>query len=311
MTTALVFPGQGSQALGMLSGFADEPLVRDTFRSASDVLAQDLWALAQEGPQEALDATINTQPLLLTAGVAVARLWAARGGALPTAVAGHSLGEFTALVVAEALDFEAAVALVRERAERMQAAVPPGQGAMAAVLGLDDAAVAAACAAVSGEGAVVVPANLNAPGQVVIAGHAAAVESACKACREAGAKRAMPLSVSVPSHSPLMASAAEAFGPALGAAALRDPRVPIVQNVVAEPVRASGALRAGLLRQLVEPVRWSESVARLVADGVTTFVECGPGRVLGGLVKRIERGALALATESPARLDAALAEAGA
>lgn len=311
MSFALIFPGQGSQALGMLSELAAAfPTVRVTFEEAADVLGRDLWQLCQTGPEGALGATVNTQPVLLTASVAQLRVWREAGGAAPDAVAGHSLGEYSALVAAGAIDFQTALQLVQARAEAMQRAVVPGAGLMAAVLGLDDDGVAAACRLAADVG-VVVPANLNAPGQVVIAGARAAVEQACEHCKAAGAKRAMPLAVSVPSHSPLMAPAREALEPRLGAVAWRDPAVPVYQNATAAAATTADGLSGALARQLVEPVRWVETITAMHAAGIETFVECGPGKVLAALNKRIVKSARTLGSDTPETMHAALAELGA
>lgn len=282
------FPGQGSQKQGMLSEVAQaHPIVQETFEEASQVLGADLWHVAQEGPEERLNSTAWTQPLLLTAGVAVYRAWCAAGGPQPEWMMGHSLGEYTALVCAQALSFQEAVALVHQRGRCMQEAVPEGQGAMAAVLGLSREDVAAACAQVADEG-VVTPANDNAPGQIVIAGHRRAVLSAMEAARDLGAKRLVLLPVSVPSHCALMQPAAEAFTPALEAATWHDAVCPIVQNVSALPVTDARVLREGLLAQLAAPVRWVESVHQVIALGAQQAYESGPGQVLTSLVKRID-----------------------
>lgn len=304
----MVFPGQGSQSVGMLADLAEaRPEVRATFDEASAVLGYDLWRLCSEGPEEDLNATERTQPALLTAGVAAWRSWRARGGAVPAAMAGHSLGEITALVCADALGFADAVDLVRFRGREMQDAVPAGEGAMAAILGLDDEQVAAACAEAAA-GDAVVPVNFNSPGQVVIAGQAAAVERAVAACRARGAKRAVPLPVSVPSHSPLMRAAAERLRERLGQVAIDAPmiRVHAFDDTLHE---TPDAIRDALYRQLFNPVRWSAVVRRMIDDGVTHVVEAGPGKVLAGLVRRVEGGRdLNIQTiESAASLEAALA----
>jgi [acyl-carrier-protein] S-malonyltransferase len=291
----LMFPGQGSQSLGMLADLAAaHPAVGETFGEASEALGEDLWALAQEGPAERLDATENTQPVLLAASVAVWRAWRSAGGAVPGVAAGHSLGEYSALVAAGALELADGVRLVRARGRAMQTAVPAGQGAMAAILGLDDDAVAACCAEAAGDG-VVAPANHNAPGQVVIAGDAAAVDRAVEACREAGAKRAMPLAVSVPSHCALMKPAAEALEAALADVDLRAPAFPVIQNVDARAADDVDGIRRRLVEQLYAPVRWSECVSAMGAAGAGRLLECGPGKVLTGLVRRIDKGLSAAA----------------
>jgi [acyl-carrier-protein] S-malonyltransferase len=312
MSFAFVFPGQGSQSVGMLSALAAaDATVRSTFDEASAVLGYDLWKLVSEGPEAALNATERTQPALLAAGVATWRCWRGRGGGLPAVVSGHSLGEFTALVCAEALEFRAAVALVRFRGEAMQAAVPAGSGAMAAILGLEDAEVEAACREAA-QGAVVEAANFNSPGQVVIAGETAAVERAIAAARARGAKRAVLLPVSVPSHSSLMRAAAERLRERLTAAALRTPRIRYVSAVDAAAHSEPGEIAELLVRQLSSPVRWSDTLRALAASGVAQIIECGPGRVLTGLNRRIEKreGLAFLALEDPAAIDAALAATG-
>lgn len=286
---AVMFPGQGSQAVGMMAALGeDHAVVRDTFREASDVLGTDLWDLCRNGPAESLNRTEFTQPAMLAAGVAAWRVLAAATSARPALVAGHSLGEYSALVAAEALDFPAAVGLVAERAAAMQQAVPEGQGAMAAILGLDDAAVVELCAVHAG-GDVLEAVNFNSPGQVVIAGAAAAVDRAVAAAPAAGAKRALRLPVSVPSHCALMRSAADRLAVRLESTALRMPRVPVLHNVSAAPVQSVPELRAILAEQLFRPVRWVETVRAMHTAGVQALVEAGPGRVLTGLAKRIER----------------------
>ena len=303
---AFLFPGQGSQAVGMLAALADTyRQVRETFAEAADVVGRDLWSLAAEGPAEQLDQTENTQLAMLAAGVAVWRCWRARGGAMPGAMAGHSLGEYTALVCADALDFADAVGLVAERARLMQAAVPAGQGAMAAILGLDDAQVIAVCAEQAGD-AVLAAVNFNAPGQVVIAGDAAAVERGVAAAKAAGAKRAVVLPVSVPSHCALMRESAERLAERLAVTALRQPVLPVLHNVSVAPAADLGDLRGLLARQLYSPVRWVETVRALAGMGITTVVEAGPGKVLAGLGKRIDKTMTILPVFDPAGLDHAL-----
>ncbi len=311
MAFGLVFPGQGSQSVGMLAGFAGgdcEPTVRETFAEASAVLGYDLWALVTAGPAERLDATECTQPAMLAAGTAVWRLWCARGGAEPAAVAGHSLGEFTALVAAEALEFTTAIDLVRYRGQVMQAAVPAGAGAMAAILGLDDAAVVESCREAA-EGAVVEAVNFNAPGQVVVAGERAAVARAIAAAKARGAKRAVALSVSVPSHSTLMRPAAERLGDKLASVPLRAPRLRFLSAVDARVHADPADLRMLLVRQLASPVHWSDTVRALAGLGLRQIVECGPGKVLTALNRRIERrpDLECLALEDASSLAAALA----
>ena len=287
---AFVFPGQGSQSLAMLAEHgAQQSLILDTFAEASEALGYDLWALIQNGPEEQLNQTDKTQPAILTASIALWRLWLAEGGAQPAFVAGHSLGEYSALVAAGSLSLAAAVKLVEHRGQLMQQAVPVGQGGMAAILGLEDADVLAACAEAA-QGEVVSAVNFNAPGQVVIAGGAAAVARAVEACKARGAKRAMPLPVSVPSHCALMKPAAERFAEAVQAIAWQAPQIALVQNVSAAVVTDLTVLQRDLLAQLYSPVRWVESMVCLAEQGVTDLVECGPGKVLSGLNKRCVKG---------------------
>ncbi|AMB87950.1 malonyl CoA-ACP transacylase [Pseudomonas agarici] len=287
---AFVFPGQGSQSLGMLAELGVQyPLILETFAEASEALGYDLWALTQQGPQERLDQTDKTQPAILTASVALWRLWLAKGGERPAYVAGHSLGEYSALVAADSLSLVDAVRLVERRGQLMQQAVPAGQGAMAAILGLEDADVVAACADCA-QGEVVSAVNFNSPGQVVIAGTKAAVERAMEACKAKGAKRALPLPVSVPSHCELMRPAAERFAESIAAIDWQAPRIPLVQNVSASVAADLNTLKRDLLEQLYKPVRWVESVQYLAAQGATELVECGPGKVLAGLNKRCADG---------------------
>ena len=303
---AFVFPGQGSQAVGMLDAFAGNAAVADAVARASAALGQDLGALIAQGPVEQLNLTTNTQPVMLTAGVAFFDAWRAAGGPMPDLVAGHSLGEYAALVAAGALSLEDAVRLVRIRADAMQRAVPVGTGGMAAILGLDDDTVRAVCAQ-SGQGEIVEAVNFNAPAQVVIAGHAAAVTRACEAAKAAGAKRALPLPVSAPFHSSLMRPAADELAAALAGVTLSSPSIMVVNNVdVATPSDAA-AIRDALVRQAWHPVRWVETVQFFKAQGVTHLIECGPGKVLAGLTKRIDGELTALAITDPASLDAALA----
>ncbi|MDH4608146.1 ACP S-malonyltransferase [Pseudomonas sp. BN102] len=287
---AFVFPGQGSQSLGMLAEQGgQQKLVLDTFAEASEALGYDLWALTQQGPEEQLNQTDKTQPAILAASIALWRLWLAEGGARPAYVAGHSLGEYSALVAAGSLAFADAVKLVERRGQLMQQAVPAGQGGMAAILGLEDADVLAACAEAA-QGEVVSAVNFNAPGQVVIAGAAAAVERAIEVCKARGAKRAMPLPVSVPSHCALMRPAAERFAESIEALAWQAPQIPLVQNVSAAVAADLDVLKRDLLAQLYSPVRWVESMVCLSESGVTDLVECGPGKVLSGLNKRCVKG---------------------
>ncbi len=273
----------------MLADFADRTPVRQAFQEASGALDLDLWALAQDGPQDALNRTENTQPLLLTAGVALWKLWEQAGGPRPALLAGHSLGEYTALTCAGVLNLGDAVRLVRTRGQLMQQAVPDGQGSMAAILGLDDDQVRQACATAA-DGEVVEAVNFNAPGQVVIAGQASAVERAVAACKEAGAKRAMPLPVSVPSHCALMKPAAERLAEHLENTNFHPAELPVINNVDVARETDPARIRDALVRQLYCPVRWVETVQALAAEGVTTLYECGPGKVLSGLAKRIDRG---------------------
>jgi [acyl-carrier-protein] S-malonyltransferase len=310
MQRVFVFPGQGSQSVGMLAELArQDRVVVDTFAEASGVLGYDLWELVQQGPVEALNATERQQPAMLTAGIATWRYWLKQGGARPDAVCGHSLGEFTALVAAEALEFTAAVGLVRERAQRMQAAVPVGVGAIAAVLGLEDDAVAAACIEAA-HGEVVELVNFNSPGQVVIAGHAAAVQRALDACKARGAKRAMLLPMSVPAHSSLMLPAAERFAEALAVVRLQVPQLAFWSPVDCLQQEDPEAIRRLLKKQLASPVRWTDLVRTLSLAGATTFVECGPGKVLTGLNRRIEKRPeiQCLALQDIASVQAALAQ---
>jgi [acyl-carrier-protein] S-malonyltransferase len=289
MAFAMVFPGQGSQSLGMMSALAEtEPLVKATFAEASEVLGFDLWQLCQTGPEDQLGATANTQPAMLVAGVATWRVWRAKGGALPAAMAGHSLGEYTALVCAEALDFKTAVDVVRFRGQAMQSAVPVGQGAMAAILGLDDADVIAACADAA-QGEVVQAANFNSPGQVVIAGQKAAVERAIEVLKTKGAKRALLLPVSVPSHTELMRPAAERMAERLQDVQFNTPILPVYTTVGVRPHGDAIAIRAALFEQLVGPVRWTEIIQAMLNTGMNKVIECGPGKILTGLNRRIER----------------------
>jgi len=307
---AMMFPGQGSQSVGMLSALGDaEPVVRETFQEASSVLGYDLWALCQQGPEERLGETERTQPAMLAAGIACWRSWGRRGGPRPAALAGHSLGEYSALVAAGSLAFGAAIGLVRFRGEAMQRAVPAGTGAMAAILGLDDAVIEAACAEAA-EGGVVEPVNYNAPGQLVIAGEARAVGRAIEACKARGAKRAVLLPVSVPSHSALMKPAAEELKARLATLDVCAPSIP-VRSFDGGAYTDAASIRDGLYRQLFNPVRWSAIVAALVGEGSKTLIECGPGKVLSGLARRAPGGReLALAAiESPETLAAALATA--
>lgn len=289
-TLAFVFPGQGSQAVGMLAGLAAEhDLIADTFTEASDALGYDLWALCQQGPEADLNRTDRTQPAILAASVALWRLWCAHSPVRPAYVAGHSLGEYSALVAANAISFADALRLVERRGQLMQQAVPEGQGGMAAILGLEDGQIVDICAEVA-QGEVVSAVNFNAPGQVVIAGQAGAVERAIERCKAAGAKRAIALPVSVPSHCALMKPAAEHLSKDLDALDWQPPQMTLVQNVSARPASDLASLRQQLVEQLYNPVRWVQSVEWMADQGVTDLVECGPGRVLSGLNKRCVKG---------------------
>jgi [acyl-carrier-protein] S-malonyltransferase len=286
MKFAFVFPGQGSQAIGMLNGFGDNPAVRDTVAEASDAIKVDLAKMIAEGPKEELDLTTNTQPVMLTAAVATWRAWLAAGGAMPAIVAGHSLGEYSALVAAGALSFADAVPLVRFRAQAMQEAVPVGQGGMAAILGLSDDDVRAACAEAA-QGEVVEPVNFNAPAQVVIAGHKAAVERACEAAKARGAKRALVLPVSAPFHSSLLRPASLRLQDYMAGLQFAAPSIPLINNVDVAIATDPAAIMDALVRQAASPVRWVETVQKFASEGVTCVIECGPGKVLAGLTKRI------------------------
>lgn len=284
---ALVFPGQGSQTVGMMEPFAESKVVRAVFSEASELLGQDLWKLAAKGPAEALSSTVNTQPVMLTAGFAIYSAWLDAGGVEPAMVAGHSLGEYTALVAAGVLRFSDAVPLVRFRALAMQDAVPLGTGAMAAILGLEDDAVRNACRAAA-NGEVVEAVNFNAPSQVVIAGHRTAVERAADACKAAGAKRAVMLPVSAPFHSSLLGPAATRLAEYMGRVSFNRPIIPVVNNVDVAILNEPEAIKQALARQACNPVRWVEVIGQIAAAGVTAVAECGPGKVLAGLTKRIE-----------------------
>lgn len=287
MKIAFVFPGQGSQSVGMMHSFAQLAGVRETFAQASDRLGQDLWKLAGEGPAEELNLTVNTQPVMLTADIAVYRAWQAANGAKPELFAGHSLGEYSALVAGGALDFTDAVELVRFRAQAMQEVVPAGAGAMAAILGLDDDVVKSACAEASGGGEVAEAANFNSPAQVVIAGNKAAVERAMEIAKAKGAKRAVLLPMSVPSHCSLMRPAAERMRERLVGVSIRASAIPVLHNADVKSASSGDAIKDALVRQLCQPVRWVDTVRALVAAGAMHIVECGPGKVLAGLNKRI------------------------
>ena len=306
MKFALVFPGQGSQSVGMMAAYGDAPEIRATFDEASNALGRDLWQLVADGPAEALSQTVNTQPLMLTAGIAVYRLWLDRGGPVPAMVAGHSLGEYSALVAAGVLQLKDAVPLVELRAKAMQAAVPAGVGAMAAVMGLDAEGVVAACAEAA-QGEVVQAVNFNEPKQTVIAGHKAAVERAAEAVKSRGAKRALMLPVSAPFHCSLMQPAADALKSPLANLQFMPPQFPVVNNVdVAQRIEPD-AIRDALVRQAASPVRWVETMQVMQAAGVTHVFECGPGKVLAGLVKRCVDGLAGGPMNDLAGVEAALA----
>ncbi|HGM5562440.1 MAG: ACP S-malonyltransferase [Serratia marcescens] len=303
---AFVFPGQGSQTVGMLAELAAQfPIVEETFGEASSALGYDLWQLVQQGPAEELNKTWQTQPALLAASVAIFRVWQQQGGKAPALMAGHSLGEYSALVCAGVLDFKAAIRLVELRGKLMQEAVPEGTGAMYAIIGLDNDAIAKACEE-SAQGQVVSPVNFNSPGQVVIAGNKEAVERAGVACKAAGAKRALPLPVSVPSHCALMKPAADKLAVALQDITFNAPQVPVVNNVDVRTENDPEAIRSALVRQLYSPVRWTESVEFIAAQGVTSLLEVGSGKVLTGLTKRIVDTLTAAAVNDTASLSAAL-----
>lgn len=305
---AFVFPGQGSQTVGMLADMAATwPVIEETFQEASAVLGYDLWALVQQGPAEELNKTWQTQPALLTASVALWRVWQQQGGKAPVLMAGHSLGEYSALVCAGVIAFADAVRLVELRGKFMQDAVPAGTGAMSAIIGLDDAAIAQACEAAA-EGQVVSPVNYNSPGQVVIAGHKEAVERAGAACKAAGAKRALPLPVSVPSHCALMKPAAEKLAAELSNITFNAPQIPVINNVDVAWETTPEAIRDALVRQLYSPVQWTKSVEFMASQGIEHLYEVGPGKVLTGLTKRIVDTLTASALNEPAAMSEALAQ---
>ncbi|MDT3735652.1 MAG: ACP S-malonyltransferase [Denitratisoma sp.] len=306
MKFALVFPGQGSQSLGMMAAYGDSTVIRDTFAEASAALGRDLWQLVSEGPAEALNQTVNTQPLMLTAGIAVFRLWREKGGRVPNMVAGHSLGEYSALVAAGVLRFADAVPLVELRAKAMQEAVRAGEGAMAAILGLDAAAVKTACEE-SAQGQVVEAVNFNTPEQTVIAGHAAAVQRAADTAKTKGAKRAVMLPVSAPFHCSLMKPAAERLRQRLLELSLSMPQIPVVNNADVACLSDPQAIKDALVRQAASPVRWVEIMQAMANQGVSHVYECGPGKVLAGLVKRCADGLVGGAMADLAGLEAALA----
>lgn len=308
MKFAFVFPGQGSQSVGMLNAFADNPVVRATLEEASTALGQDIGKMIAEGPAEELNLTTNTQPVMLTAAVAVYRAWLAAGGPAPAVVAGHSLGEYSALVAAGVIPFADAVPLVRFRAQAMQEAVPVGEGGMAAILGLSDDDVRAACAEAAAAGAGVVEAvNFNAPAQVVIAGHKGAVEKACEIAKGKGAKRALPLPVSAPFHSSLLKPASDRLRERMAGLPFSAPSIPLVNNVDVAIVNDPAQIKDALVRQAAAPVRWVECVQKMAAEGVTHVIECGPGKVLAGMTKRIDGNLVGGAIFDPASLQDTLA----
>lgn len=306
MKFAFVFPGQGSQSVGMMAAYGDSPVIRATFDEASGALGRDLWQLVAEGPAEALSQTVNTQPLMLTAGIAVWRLWQEKGGPVPAMLAGHSLGEYSALVAAGVLELKQAAPLVELRAKAMQDAVPAGTGAMAAILNLDAEKIRAICAE-QAQGEAVQAVNFNSPEQTVIAGHKAAVERAAEACKAAGAKRAVMLPVSAPFHSSLMQPAAERLQAALAAVVFSVPSIPVVNNVDVAVVSEPEKIKAALVRQAAAPVRWVETMRAMQSSGVTHVFECGPGKVLAGLTKRCADGLSGGAMNDLAGVDATLA----
>jgi [acyl-carrier-protein] S-malonyltransferase len=311
MKLAMVFPGQGSQSVGMMQAYGDIAAVRAVLDEAADALGQDLGKLMAEGPVEQLNQTVNTQPVMLTAGYAAYRAWIALGGAEPALMAGHSLGEYTALVAAGVLSFRDALPLVRFRAQAMQEAVPQGQGAMAAILGLDEDAVRAACAEAA-QGEIVQAVNFNSPGQVVIAGHAAAVKRACDTAKARGAKRALPLPVSAPFHSALMQPAAARLQQYLQNIAFNAPRIPVINNVDVASYDDPARIKDALVRQACNPVRWVETIQAFAARGITHVAECGPGKVLAGMTRRIDASleSFALVDKASIEQDAAQSQGG-
>jgi [acyl-carrier-protein] S-malonyltransferase len=305
MSFAFVFPGQGSQSVGMMAAYGDAAVVRATFDEASTTLGDDLWAMVADGPAEVLTQTVNTQPVMLTAGIAAWRLWLEKGGRRPAVVAGHSLGEYSALVAAGVIEFKDAVPLVRLRAAAMQQAVPVGTGAMAAVLGLDNAGIVEACAEAA-QGEVVEPVNFNANGQTVIAGHKAAVERAMEACKARGAKMAKALPVSAPFHSSLIRPAADKLAARLDELTLNVPRIQVINNVDVAIESDPSRIKDALIRQAYNPVRWVETIQKMAAIGVSTVAECGPGKVLAGLTKRCADGVTGIALADAAAIEANL-----
>lgn len=305
MSFAFVFPGQGSQSVGMMAAYGDAAVVRATFDEASAALGDDLWAMVAEGPSEILAQTVNTQPLMLTAGIAVWRLWLEKGGSKPAFVAGHSLGEYSALVAADVIELKDAVPLVRLRAAAMQEAVPVGTGAMAAILGLDTPSILAACADAA-QGEVVEPVNFNANGQTVIAGHKAAVERAMDACKARGAKMAKALPVSAPFHSSLIRPAADKLAARLAELTLNAPSIPVINNVDVAIANDPASIKDALVRQAYNPVRWVETIQAMAGLGITTVAECGPGKVLAGLTKRCADGMTGVALADAAAIESNL-----
>ena len=309
MAFAFVFPGQGSQSIGMMAAYGDSPIIRSTFDEASATLGQDLWQLVVDGPAELLAQTVNTQPLMLTSAIAAYRLWLEKGGRVPAVVAGHSLGEYSALVAAGVIEFKDAVPLVRLRATAMQEAVPVGTGAMAAILNLDDEKIREACVeaeAEVGNGEVVAPVNFNAPGQTVIAGSKAAVERACEGCKTRGAKRAVLLPVSAPFHSSLIRPAIVRLGDRLAELVFSAPKIPVVNNVDVSIESDPDKIKDALIRQAYSPVRWVETIQKIVSLGVNNVAECGPGKVLAGLTKRCADGVNGIALADLASIEANL-----
>ena len=309
MAFAFIFPGQGSQSVGMMAAYGDAPVIRATFDEASAALDQDLWQLTAEGPADLLAQTVNTQPLMLTAAIAAYRLWLEKGGKLPSVVAGHSLGEYSALVAAGVLEFKDAVPLVRLRATAMQEAVPAGEGAMAAILNLDNEKVLAACIEAAkkvDKGQVVEPVNFNSPGQTVIAGHKAAVEAACEGCKARGAKRALLLPVSAPFHSSLLRPAADRLAARLAELDFKAPKIPVINNVDVAIETDPAKIKDALVRQAYSPVRWVETVQKIATMDVNVALECGPGKVLAGLVKRCADTLEGIALADAASIDANL-----
>lgn len=306
-TLAFVFPGQGSQTVGMLADYSENEIVQTTFNEASKALGYDLWQLISQGPAEKLNQTHHTQPALLTASVAMWRLWASQSAVLPKVIAGHSLGEYSALVCAEVISLEDAVVLVEKRGQFMQTSVPEGVGAMSAVIGLDDQAIIEACKNAQ-QDEVVSAVNFNSPGQVVIAGHKAAVERAGELCKAAGAKRVLPLPVSVPSHCALMKDAADKLAIELDNITFNSPTVSVINNVDVSIEVSGDAIKSALIKQLYSPVRWSEIITKLSENGISQIVEAGPGKVLQGLIKRIDKSITCISVNNPESLAKALEE---